>query len=485
MKGITRLLESALEYWKAGNRDKARICYQIASHFSESSYIRVALEFLHPVKTVSVSPNSFCLKAPFYGHPDFFCNLCIKIISRLPDNVEYGEEIDEFGEKCITFGMSESGIKAFVEKCDLLDEHFYRNQYAAKGAYVDDFLAHFPERRLSQWLNFEKGSASGIVPGIWHQKKAKVSIICPIYNNYDYLEECANSLFGQTLDDIEIIFVNDGSTDSRVYDRLVSFRRMDIRARVLNKPNSGYGHSMNCGIMASNGEYIGIVESDDYVSPHMFKTLYDKSGGDIDIVKSHIIYFTGPKENRAITRRKVAFPPSGDYFASDMLDEYFKGVLINPCGIFRTDFIMEKKLFFNTTPKAAYQDIGFFLKTAFNAHSISIVNEYLYNVRRDNKASSVYAKDNMEAPVREYAEIGKYLDGNPEMKKKFLDFFQLKKLRSYRFTAGRLAPELKQEFMRIFAAEWKDVTIRNELFNSEELDWLKENMEPLLNGDGR
>lgn len=101
----------------------------------------------------------------------------------------------------------------------------------------------------------------------------KVSIIVPIYNVQEYLRECLDSLLSQTLQEIEIICVNDGSTDHSP-EILESYATLDARVKVMHKENSGYGASMNQGIRAASGEYIGIVEPDDYVETEMYEELY-------------------------------------------------------------------------------------------------------------------------------------------------------------------------------------------------------------------
>ena len=104
-------------------------------------------------------------------------------------------------------------------------------------------------------------------------KNPKVSILVPICNVERYLRECLNSLVNQTLREIEIICINDGSTDSSL-SIIREYERRDERIVVIDKPNSGYGDSMNKGIELARGEYIGIVESDDFASLNMFETLY-------------------------------------------------------------------------------------------------------------------------------------------------------------------------------------------------------------------
>ena len=124
----------------------------------------------------------------------------------------------------------------------------------------------------------------------------KVSIVVPIYNVEKYLRQCLDSIIHQTLKDIEIICVDDGSTDSSP-EIIREYMAKDPRVKVITKPNSGYGNSMNRGFDMAEGEYIGIVESDDYADPEMFETLYRiAKENKLDVVKSGFYYyFSVPK----------------------------------------------------------------------------------------------------------------------------------------------------------------------------------------------
>src|SRR5574344_757344 len=102
---------------------------------------------------------------------------------------------------------------------------------------------------------------------------AEVSILIPIYNVEKYLEQCLESVCNQTLKDIEIICINDGSTDSSL-KIIKDFQKNDDRVVLINKKNSGYGDSMNKGLEKATGEYIGIVESDDFIEKDAFEKLY-------------------------------------------------------------------------------------------------------------------------------------------------------------------------------------------------------------------
>ncbi len=104
----------------------------------------------------------------------------------------------------------------------------------------------------------------------------KVSIIVPVYNVENYLERCLDSLINQTLEDIEIIVVNDGSPDNsqKIIDR---YKKKDKRIVSIMKENGGLSSARNYGLKKATGEYIGYVDSDDWISPSMYEKMYDKA----------------------------------------------------------------------------------------------------------------------------------------------------------------------------------------------------------------
>ena len=117
--------------------------------------------------------------------------------------------------------------------------------------------------------------------------KPKVSIVVPIYNVEQYLVQCLDSILAQTLQDIEIILVDDGSKDASgtICD---VYADKNSRVRVFHQPNGGYGKAVNLGFSLAQGEYLGIIESDDFIKPEMFERLYLAAvQHDADIVKSN------------------------------------------------------------------------------------------------------------------------------------------------------------------------------------------------------
>jgi len=125
----------------------------------------------------------------------------------------------------------------------------------------------------------------------------KVSVLVPIFNVESYLRECLDSVVNQTLRSLEIICINDGSTDGSLAI-IEEYAKRDDRFVIIDKPNSGYGDSMNQGLQRATGDYIGIVESDDWVESNMFKELYRLAEKhNAQVAKSEFYsYYTTPEK---------------------------------------------------------------------------------------------------------------------------------------------------------------------------------------------
>ena len=104
----------------------------------------------------------------------------------------------------------------------------------------------------------------------------KVSLVVPIYNSSKYLNKCIDSLVNQTLKDIEIILINDGSTDKSL-EILKNYQQKDNRIKILTQNHKKQGKARNYGISVAQGEYIGFVDSDDWCELDMFEKLYEKA----------------------------------------------------------------------------------------------------------------------------------------------------------------------------------------------------------------
>ena len=104
----------------------------------------------------------------------------------------------------------------------------------------------------------------------------KVSIVIPVYNMEKYLARCMDSIFAQTLTDWEAILVDDGGSDASV-SMCDDYAKMDERVKVLHKPNGGLTSAWKAGSLMAQGEYIGYVDSDDYIAADMYERLYQEA----------------------------------------------------------------------------------------------------------------------------------------------------------------------------------------------------------------
>lgn len=345
-------------------------------------------------------------------------------------------------------------------------------KYANKKSYEKKLISYIGEVMEKEEISSEN--------------KIKVSVVVPVYNMEKYLVQCMESLVNQSLKEIEIICVNDGSRDSSL-EILRAYEKKDARVRVISGENYGYGHAMNIGIDAAKGEFLGIVEPDDYADLHMFQILYQRAiATGVDIVKADFYRFYGDGEEQRNVYNSTArimenynriFEPKKD-------KECFRFIMNTWSGIYRMDFLNKYHVRHNETPGASFQDNGFWFKGFCQAEKITFINKPLLYNRRDNPNSSVNNREKIYCANEEYADIRKFLSDNPELEKEFLPQFMMKKYHTYLFTLERVGWQYKQEFLKSFSEEFKQAEEQGELckaaFTPQEwtnLHWIMNNPE--------
>lgn len=219
----------------------------------------------------------------------------------------------------------------------------------------------------------------------------KVSVIIPIYNEEKYLRECLDSVQNQTLKDMEIICVNDGSTDTSG-DILDEYAHMDQRIKVIHKDNTGNGNTMNCGLAAATGEYIGIVESDDFIEANMYEELYSLcQDGTVDIVKGNF-YDCYDELDGSITKvlnqERRELPDLTEAGSVHELPGILWGHPSIWSGIYRRAFIEKNRIRFQEVPGAGWVDNPFFFDVVTAAETIVWTAKPYYNYRKLNLNSS-------------------------------------------------------------------------------------------------
>ena len=227
------------------------------------------------------------------------------------------------------------------------------------------------------------------------KKSPKISIITPVYNADLYLEECLNSLVNQTLEDIEIICVNDNSKDKSL-KILQNFAKKDKRIKIINfDETSGQSRARNVALESVSGEYIGFVDADDFVDLDMFEKMYKKSQN-ADMVMCQAKVFDD----------KVKTYKDDAYFALECFDDKFAEkpfthedtvdfiTEINVSvwnKIYRTKFL--KKLGVKFQEGFIYEDLPYFYEVYTQAKKVVLLKEFLYSYRINNQNSTMTRTD--------------------------------------------------------------------------------------------
>lgn len=295
------------------------------------------------------------------------------------------------------------------------------------------------------------------------EKTPRISVVIPICNVEKYLDECLNSVRAQTFSDIEIICLNDGSKDasSEIMHRHAC---VDDRIVCVDKENEGYGATCNRGLDRARGEYVSIVEPDDYLLPTMFEemlALADSIEGEIDIVKTPWMELHEWDDPSTLYEK-----PGGLYhalrtskapFVLEDAPILFEGHPSIWSAIYRRGFLNKEQIRFHPYPGAGWADNPFLVQTLCRAEHIVYLDKMFYCYRTDLPGSTLHhaTEDKIALPfdrwmdmTNEMLELGvsdegvwhahvvrafNYLDGaiiddgwdNPVVRRKATEMFEM------------------------------------------------------------
>lgn len=225
-----------------------------------------------------------------------------------------------------------------------------------------------------------------------------VSVILPSYNSKDYIEECIKSIVEQSLNNIEIICVDAGSADGTI-EILEQYKKNDDRIKVINANRKSYGYQVNTGISFAKGEYIAIVESDDFIEKTMYEELYDysrKTGADV-VKMPYIEYYNRRRQEVCYYADKLnRLLPLSALFSIKEHGELLSYHASVWAGIYKRTYLMEKRIRFVEAPGAGYVDVGFRQDSLLNTEKIAWYPKALYYYRVSNQASST---NNFDLPT--------------------------------------------------------------------------------------
>ena len=219
---------------------------------------------------------------------------------------------------------------------------------------------------------------------------AKISVIVPIYNSNKYLNRCLDSIKNQTLEDIEIILVNDNSTDNSL-DIMNQYKQVDSRFKIIDlHTNKGPGYARNIGVSEATGKYIGFVDSDDYISKDMYKELFFCAEyNNVEIAKCnsislyHGIDYQKFKRSKPTKESEIMKPKQRPSYINEINVECWN-------KIYKSDFFKN----FKFDEDIKYEDYVLGVNIIGSANRIYSLNKpmYFYNLRFDSMVHKEYKK---------------------------------------------------------------------------------------------
>ena len=306
----------------------------------------------------------------------------------------------------------------------------------------------------------------------------KISVLMPIYNVERYIREALLSVADQTLRDIEILCINDGSTDdSRAI--VAEFCKLDARFRLIDKPNSGYGASMNRGLAEAQGDYIAILEPDDIYEPTALETLYKAAQiSDADVTKANYwFYWSKPQpKDKLIQVVKPAWfedavqiehlavgslaigsnnGDTSDTITCMVADPYeLPGIFFMIPSIwsalYKRSYLVERNIRFLETPGASFQDLSFTFKVFAYTHKVCLVDAPILHYRQDNESSSVNDPKKAYCVIEELAEIDAVVEAleNTNTDSYLSQIAYRIAYDNYLWNYQRLAPDVRKAFIQ-------------------------------------
>lgn len=241
-----------------------------------------------------------------------------------------------------------------------------------------------------------------------------VSVIVPIYNASPYLEQCLDSIVGQTHKDLEIILLNDGSTDNSLA-AMQRYAAQDKRIKIIDKQNQGYGATCNRGLAEATGTWISIVEPDDWIELGMYADMlafaakYAEEGTPLDIVKTPYwrIWMPDTKQQRKLNcSYKNRIHPAKQPFA---IADAAHLLCHHPSiwsAIYRKSFLDEHGIRFKEIPGAGWADNPFLVETLCQTDRIGYFDTAYYCYREETpEKSKSFAHTNTLLPLERWNDM--------------------------------------------------------------------------------
>lgn len=300
----------------------------------------------------------------------------------------------------------------------------------------------------------------------------KVSIIMPSLNVADYIEECMESVINQTLRDIEIICVDAGSTDG-TREILENYARKDARIRVIDSSVRSYGHQVNMGLEYAGGEYVAVLETDDWIDKDMYRCMYGHAVADgLDYVAADFDTFYELQNGyRHCCRTNIFAADKKDWYGkildSDQIATLRASDYVLWRGIYRRKFVLDNNIRLHESPRAAFQDMGFLQQTKTFARRAKYIDESFYRYRKGRPMSSSVSSEGLRYYEGEFRWLGDnkvFCDNLAGLHKKY-----------YYFTMSISLITKYEQILECLDGDWQDLRL------AEPYEWFWEQIMPAVN----
>lgn len=312
-----------------------------------------------------------------------------------------------------------------------------------------------------------------------------VSVVMPAYNVEKFLAQCVISVIQQTLKDIEIILIDDGSHDNsgKIID---SFASADSRIVAIHQKNGGYGKAVNAGLKVARGKYIAIIETDDWIESRMLQLLVEKAeASGAPIVKGSFIKHESDGRVYPCRLDHITNGPERELIPNQSLELIIYESSIWS-AIYRRDFLLKNDIWMPETAGAAYQDVVWKFCTYACADKIELIDEPVYNYRVMAPGSSSAAAGREKAMFQNYELIKAFLESRG-LFNNFKESFYFHQFFDFVFHTKRLAanPEVYACFLTdaravIVEAETLGVDFTAARFHPDVNDYVQREVMPLF-----
>ncbi|PFB59978.1 Ss-1,4-galactosyltransferase [Bacillus anthracis] len=246
----------------------------------------------------------------------------------------------------------------------------------------------------------------------------KISIVVAAYNVEDYIEKCLESLIAQSIKEIEILVINDGSSDNtaNIANR---FTKCDKRVRVISQENGGLSAARNTGINHASGEFIAFVDGDDYLDKSMYEILYKKIIADsLDLVISGFKKVWLDEDASKIREKECYF--NKDLLNGNILENFLckhdEPFVVAWNKLYRTEIIKQNGLYFEN--RAFFEDVGFMPRYLYYTKSIDSIDfAPYYYVQRKGSITKSYNPIIEQSLANTIRLIGDFIKKDPSLVK--------------------------------------------------------------------